>query len=379
MDDSLWDSDIGEAAASVEGFDEWRLLTDLAPEQVQRKASGKQRRRKKEKIIEKKVEEWIKGTDKPVIKAYVKLPTRELRSVWNETQLNGALSEEDKKLAEEAMQKVHTAITQVRSCYSEMAIEKASLHASVALLELASHRACYDPFACLQQAATFASAGLKSGSSDVHFRKALPDAKTCTPLEALMILGRADCLHALYFPNESAFLCSYVAKVCRLRRNSTNPAFAWNEQWRILAILAFNVSVLIRTTVNTVLDKEMKKSFLSIWERDVVEELEIARRDGWLWKRKYVSSKNGKEVYMGDDEEEESDDSDMEEEQEDSKIGAVSNDVDLQPVLAAPILPMETMTNVATLRPFVATDFPAIDFQNMKDDEGLSEIQVVSV
>lgn len=365
-------------------------MTDLAPEQVHRRASGKHRKRKQEKIIEKKVQEWIKGTDKPVIRTYVKLPTRELRSVWNESDLQVALSDEDKELAKESMEKVHTAITQVRSCYSEMAIEKASLTASVALLDLASHRACYDPFACLQQAATFASAGLKLGSSDVHFRKALPDVKVCTPTEALMILGRADCLQALYFPNESAFLCSYVAKVCRLRRTSV---LTWDDQWRILAILAFNVSVLIRTTVNTVLDKETKKSFLSMWERDVVEELEIARRDGWLWKRKYVSAKSdGKEELLNVDNEEELQDdseeeSDMDDEEQDSKIG--SQGVDMHLSATGPHLPMETMTNIAAMQPFMAgaDQMPTLDFRDPafsqapgeNGDEEVSEILVVSV
>lgn len=365
-------------------------MTDLAPEQVHRRASGKQRKRKKEKIIEKKVQEWIKGTDKPVIRTYVKLPTRELRSVWNGSDLRVASSDEDKELAKESMEKVHTAITQVRSCYSEMAIEKASLTASVALLDLASHRACYDPFACLQQAATFASAGLKLGSSDVHFRKPLPDVKVCTPTEALMILGRADCLQALYFPNESAFLCSYVAKVCRLRRTSV---LMWDDQWRIVAILAFNVSVLIRTTVNTVLDKETKKSFLSIWERDVVEELEIARRDGWLWKRKYVSAKSdGKEQLLNvGDEEELQDDSeeerDMGDEEPDSKIG--SQDVDMHLSAAGPHLPMETVTNIAAMQTFTpgADQMPTLDFRDPafsqapgeNGDNEVSEILVVSV
>jgi hypothetical protein len=69
------------------------------------------------------------------------------------------------------------------------------------------------------------------------------------------------------------------------------------------------VSVLIRTTVSTVLDNEMQKSFLSIWERDVVAELEKARRDGWTWKRKYVQNNAGSttDKMVGDEQNVESD------------------------------------------------------------------------
>jgi hypothetical protein len=296
MDDMLWQSDIGEAAASVDGFDEWRLFTDLAPESGPSTSKSRtlyHKRRKEEKAIEKKVEEWIKGTDKPVIRTFVKLPLSVLLEVWNTSTLPVNPSLEAWESARKTMENVHAATKQLRSCYSEVATEKASLNLAVALLELASHPTCYDPFACLQQAAMFASQGPKSGSSDVAFRRALPGTKECSPIEALTILGRADCLQSLYFPNEAAFLCSYVARVCRMRRDRDQPEFEWNDRWRILAIMAFNVSVLIRTTVSTVLDNEMQKSFLSIWERDVVAELEKARRDGWTWKRKYAQNNAG--------------------------------------------------------------------------------------
>jgi hypothetical protein len=218
-----------------------------------------------------------------------------------------------------------------------MGMEKASLHLAVALLELASQPACYDPFACLQQAAMFASQASKAGNSDVIFRKSLPEIEDCAPLEALNVLGRADCLHSVFFPNEAAYLCSYVARVCRLHRDREQPDHEWDARWKIVAIYGYNVSVMIRATVSTVLDKNMQKSFLSMWERDVVEELERGRSDGWSWKRSlYPSSLElppEKASFEDLEAEEEGDDDEVVEEQDveieaDSDTGSIAADED---------------------------------------------------
>jgi hypothetical protein len=218
-----------------------------------------------------------------------------------------------------------------------MGMEKASLHLAVALLELASQPACYDPFACLQQAAMFASQASKAGNSDVIFRKSLPEIEDCAPLEALNVLGRADCLHSVFFPNEAAYLCSYVARVCRLHRDREQPDHEWDARWKIVAIYGYNVSVMIRATVSTVLDKNMQKSFLSMWERDVVEELERGRSDGWSWKRSlYPSSLELPPEKAGFEDleaEEEGDDDEVVEEQDveieaDSDTGSIAVDED---------------------------------------------------
>lgn len=245
------------------------------------------RSRKKERAIEKKVKEWIEGSDKPTIMSFVSVPIREMRSLWQveNEEIQDAKREVQRETSRKIMQKVHKATLQLRACYTEMAIEKASREVSVALLELASQPTCFDPFLCLQQAAMFATQSSKAGTSDLVFRQSLPAMKECTPLEALNILGRADCLHSVYFPNEAAYLCSFVARVCRLHRDRELPDHEWNARWKIVAIYAFNVSVMIRTTVSTVLDRHMQKSFLSMWDRDVVEELERGRRDGVSWKR----------------------------------------------------------------------------------------------
>ncbi len=296
VDDRLWDSDIGEAATSLSSFDEWKLLNRMGVDAVMDSLDKDKpkRRRKSDKVIERKVQEWIKGTDKRTLKSFVSLPVKELRRLW----FQGAeeLTTDAKDASRQCMEKVHMATKKLRGCYTEMATERASLNVSVALLELASSPGCFDPFLCLQQAAMFASQACKAGNSDTSYRAGLPEKTECTPLQALVILGRADCLHSVRFPNEAAFLCSYVAKVCRLHRDNEGTEDAeleWNARWKIVAISAYNTSVMIRTTVSSVLEKQQQNSFLSMWERDVVEELERGRTDGWVWKRSLYNGGDG--------------------------------------------------------------------------------------
>jgi len=68
-----------------------------------------------------------------------------------------------------------------------------------------------------------------------------------------------------------------------LHRDSGDVNCEWNDQWKIVAIYAYNVSVMIRITVSSILDQTMQKAFMTAWERDVVEELERARKDGRIW------------------------------------------------------------------------------------------------
>ncbi|OEU20436.1 hypothetical protein FRACYDRAFT_267634 [Fragilariopsis cylindrus CCMP1102] len=204
--------------------------------------------------------------------------------VWKQTDfLQEMQTETHISRAKEQMQIVHKATADLRSCYTHTAAEKACLNLSIALLEVAAVPTCHDPFNCLQQAASFASQATKSGNSDTVYRRRLPELTQCTPREALIILGRADCLQAVYFPNEAAFLCSFVARVCRLHRNSAEADYEWNDRWRIVAIYGYNVSVMIRTTVSSILNQTMQVAFRAAWERDVVEELERGKQDGRTW------------------------------------------------------------------------------------------------
>jgi hypothetical protein len=357
LDFNLWDSDIGEAAATLSGFDEWKCMSLIDAEAEDSIAPSKKpggRRRRKPKAIEKKVKEWIEGTNRPTLQSIVIISVHEIHALWKQS-VATAPNEESLQRARESMEKLHNVTQQLRGCYTDNTIEKASLQVAIALLEVASQPSCQNPFLCLQQAAVYASQGSKAGNSDMVFRHGVPDTKECSPHEALIILGRADCLHAVYFPNEAAFLCSYVARVCSLHRDRGRPKIEWNSKWKIVAIYAYNVSVMIRSTVSTVLDKEMQNAFLNMWERDVVEELERGRTDALAWKRALLTGKaplhNKEDIDVGqedvEDEQEEEvdeeaseaddeeieeaqnfDDDDEEEEQEEEDNGKTENNND---------------------------------------------------
>lgn len=238
----------------------------------------------KKLMCDKKVQEWIEGAGSPTSKDFIPIPNVEFKKMWTQERFSDERTSEISSIdAKGRMKIIHKAAADLRGCYTYAAAEKACLNLSIALLEIASEPSCRDPFHCLQQAALFASQAAKSGNSDTPYRQSLPEMNECSPREALTILGRADCLQAVYFPNEAAYLCSFVARVCRLHRDSREVKYKWNDRWKIVGVYAYNVSVMIRITVSNVLNQTMQKAFMAAWERDVVEELERGRRDGRSW------------------------------------------------------------------------------------------------
>jgi len=281
----LWDSDIGEAATTISSYEQWQILagnTKYQPVEDREGLYPKRIRKSGKRVFDKKVQKWIEGVGSATSKDFIAIPSIEFKRIWMQTPCN-EIKETKSTDSKMQMQRVQKALSDLRACYTISAAEKACLNLSNALLEVASIQTCNDPFNCLQQAASFASQATKSGNSDTMYRQGLPEMTQCSPREALIILGRADCLQALYFPNEAAYLCSFVARVCRLHRDSGEKEFEWNDRWKIVSIYAFNVSVMIRVTVSNTLDQTMQRAFLTAWERDVVEELERARRDGRSW------------------------------------------------------------------------------------------------
>jgi hypothetical protein len=186
-----------------------------------------------------------------------------------------AISEE----AIKAMRQVDVTVKQLRACYTEAAIQKGCLQVALALMELVKKDYTSNPFLCLHQAAIFASNGSKGGNSDEAFKQGLPKERECTPLEALVIIGNADCLQSLYFPDEAIYLCSYVARVSRLHRDKQETDMEWNAQWRVIGICVYNLSVSIRTTLSYQEDRP------EYWEQSVVEELKWGRADAIALRR----------------------------------------------------------------------------------------------
>lgn len=261
------------------------------------------------------MDEWFPGEDRsnPLSNA-VTISAKELQKAW------GVQTDYSRKrpsaYARRSMRKVQDAMDKLRACYTEASVEKASLQVACALLDLASvHHTCENPFLVLQQATIFASHGTKRGTSDDLFREALPDIKKCTPHEALVILGRADCFQAVYFPYEAAFLCAYVARAVNLHRETKSihgqniekkeaikasesgkgekektgekkgekAEPSWSNRWMVVGILCYNVSIMIRgTAVGKVGGIKLREDY-DPWDEDVIDELLLSRADAVAW------------------------------------------------------------------------------------------------
>ncbi len=305
MDQKLLDWDIGKVSAAVSSFDDWRRLADKSAEAKEINSDEKPKQSFPRRArVERRVDEWLSGKkDRSTLTHVVKLPAMEMLKEWNTDRIESTPTQTFSIEARKAMDRVHVATKQLRHCFTSSATEKASSQVAVALLDLAANNHCQNPILCIQHAAMFASQGSKGGNNDEHFRKALPHSVTeCTPLEALLILGRADCLQATYFPNEAAFLCSYVARVCRQHRDRLQPELEWTPQWKVVGILAYNLSVVIRFTMRSLFETDAQKTALRLWERDVVEELERCRADAISWKKQIegLNASTSEEHAQGD-------------------------------------------------------------------------------
>ena len=178
-----------------------------------------------------------------------------------------------------AMKKLDYSIKKLRQCITISSLQKASLQVALALLEIASTKDCQNPFICLSQAAIFAAQGPKGGNNDEDFKKPLPRESDCSAEEAIQILGRADCLRALHFTNESIFLCSYVARVCCLHRDRQEPDHPWTPRWRIVGIMTYTISVAIDSSICSILQGEEMTLALDSWDKSVRAEIGRGRSD----------------------------------------------------------------------------------------------------
>lgn len=140
---------------------------------------------------------------------------------------------------ENLMKELDLELKNMRLCYSVRSSSKASLNVAIVLMKLVASSECHNPFLCLQHAALFASQAPKLGTHDQHFHGPLPRVEHCTALEAISIVVRADCLRALLFYQEAAFLCSFVAEVVAERRKTEQY---WTSRWRVVGILAYDLS-----------------------------------------------------------------------------------------------------------------------------------------
>lgn len=220
----------------------------------------------------------------------IQIPTLIMLSEWNkdEPQVTNSDASKDARLA---MKAVDDSMKNLRKSTTINALERSSLDVAVSLVSVASHDECHNPFLCLQQAAIFAAMGPKLGNSDEPFKVFLPLKKKCTALNALVILGRADCLRAIHFLESAHFLCSWVATVCSMHRSSTDDELPWNSRWRVIgAYLSFVSANIDGTAAELGMD-------VTEWEDPVKEEIVSGKSDA----KALLSSRQGIEASNNSD------------------------------------------------------------------------------
>ena len=121
----------------------------------------------------------------------------------------------------------------------------------------------------------------------LQLKSFLPLPKKCTALDALVILGRADCLRAIHFIESAQFLCSWVAKVCIVHRSQMDDDLPWNPRWRVIGAYLSFVSANVNGTA--------KEYSLAIddWEAKVQHEIEYAKSDAKLLLSCHQGNENG--------------------------------------------------------------------------------------
>jgi hypothetical protein len=187
----IWDINFGEAAVlSRSNVVDWQNFDwdkdDLPPSNRPGYLRPKLRSSYNLPAGAKALHEWFEfENEHDALSNIIGLPMSLLQQEWNKyihdnPGGNGSID------GSEWMEKLHTCMNQLRGCYSEVAVERACLRVSSALIHLAASRECHNRFLCIQQAALFASQASKGGSSDQYFHSPLPTIESCTPLDALL-------------------------------------------------------------------------------------------------------------------------------------------------------------------------------------------------
>lgn len=96
----------------------------------------------------------------------IHVPTSILLTEWNSEEIESVSNRDVSEEARLAMKNVDNAMKNLKKSRTISALEISSLDVAVALVSVASHKECQNPFLCLQQAAVFAAMGPKLGNSD---------------------------------------------------------------------------------------------------------------------------------------------------------------------------------------------------------------------
>ena len=221
-----------------------------------------------------------------VIQSTIRLSSSALLNEWLKESDSGTDEEEKDSAAaaKEAMAALDEALRALHESSTLPSMQKSSLKVASALLNVASQPSCYNPFQCLQHAVMFASNGPKLGKNDISFKKALPpNDLQCSPIEALMILGRADCLRALHFTDEAIFLCGHVLSLCAKQRERIPPAAgvaitpSLPSQWSAVNAYAYMVSIATDSTLSSLLHACNREVTTMNWGKEDLEEIAHGR------------------------------------------------------------------------------------------------------
>ncbi len=186
-----------------------------------------------------------------------------------------------------AMKKLDDSMKNLKKSRTVCSLERASLDVATALIDVAAHDECQNPFLCVQQAAIFASMAPKRGTNDEPFKKFLPVQTRCTPSEAIIILGRADCMRAVHFLDEAQFLCSWVANECSLRRDGDENELPWCSRWKAVGILTYIIASAIDETSMKLSCTDRKAGAIRQWGEAVEEEIRRGKADAIALVREY--------------------------------------------------------------------------------------------
>ena len=201
---------------------------------------------------------------------------------------DGAPTTQSLNGAKQAMSDLDNSLTHLQESTSFNAMQKTTLLVASALLDIAGRKECHNPFQCVQHAVVFASHGSKLGKSDLPFKRALPNNDMdCSPREALLVVGRADCLRALHFTDEAIFLCSYVLRICRLHHrpngalttSDKSTAIDISPRWEAVSAYAYMVSVAIDSTLTSLLGICGKTATASNWTAESLEDIKQGKAD----------------------------------------------------------------------------------------------------
>lgn len=100
----------------------------------------------------------------------IQIPVSIMLNEWYQDELQ---EKEVSENATSAMSAVDAAMKNLRKSRTVNALERSSLDVAVALVNVASHEECHNPFLCLQQAAVFSAMGPKLGNSDEPVSRAV--------------------------------------------------------------------------------------------------------------------------------------------------------------------------------------------------------------